>query len=97
MKVWLMKREAAEILALGALGWVASEDDRMAAFLAASGAAPAELAGRTQEPELLASVLDFVLSDDLLVIGFAGHAGIAPASVAAARAALPGGAAVHWT
>lgn len=94
-------REFAETVGLKALAWLAGEEARLSAFLAASGTGPGELRQRAQAPELLpellGAVLDFVLSEDRHVLAFAAQAGLAPEAVQAARAALPGGELPHWT
>lgn len=87
----------AEILALQALGWLASQDDLLRVFLGSSGMVERDLSTRAAEPEVLAAVLDFVLMDDAWVGGASAAAGIAPEQLLAARAALPGGADPHWT
>lgn len=87
----------AEILALQALGWLASSDDLLGVFLNASGMSEQDLKTRAAEPEVLAAVLDFVLMDDAWVMGVCGDAGLKPDSLLQARAALPGGADPHWT
>ena len=92
-----MQREAAETLALRALGWLVGNDEILPVFLGSTGSALADLRGRAREPEFLASVLDFLLMDDAWVTGFAAAEGIRPESLAEARAALPGGGNPHWT
>ena len=92
-----MQPEAAQVLALQALGWIASEDDVFPLFLTATGANLGELRARATDPEFLAAVLDFLLQDEGWVVAFCdagGHPYSAPQS---ARAALPGGAVVNWT
>ena len=90
-------RDAAEALALSALGWIAEDPERIGAFLGQSGLDPDVLRARAADPDLLAAVLDFVLSEDAHVLGFAANAGLRPEAVVAARAHLPGGADPHWT
>lgn len=91
-------RNEAETLALKALAWLAGQDDLLPVFMGATGASAADLKTRAAEPEFLASVLDFLVMDDAWVIGFCDAAGIGDYTVPMqARAALPGGAQVHWT
>ncbi len=90
-------RESAETVALRALGWIAGDAERLGAFLGASGLDPATLRARAADPEMLASVLDFLLADDAQVLAFAADAGLAPEAALRARAALPGGDLPHWT
>jgi hypothetical protein len=89
--------EQAEILAIQALGWLLSQDDLFSSFLASSGAGLDDLRARASDPVFLASVLEFLTSDDSWVREFCdsfGHAYDAPLR---ARYALPGAEMVHWT
>jgi hypothetical protein len=86
-----MRQDMAETVGLQALGWVAAEEDRLAAFLAQTGARLGDLASGARDPAFLASVLDFVLGGDESVLAFAAAAGLAPEMVGRARAHLPGG------
>lgn len=92
-----MNRDAAETLAAEVLAWIASQDDLLGVFLGATGAAPGDVRAQAGDPDFLAAVLDFVLMDDAWVTGFCRASGRPFTDPAAARAALPGGEAVHWT
>jgi hypothetical protein len=92
-----LKQDSAETIALQALGWLVGQDDLLGAFLSAGGLSLDDLRLNAQDPEFLAATLDFILQDDSWVIGAAEAAGIAPEALAQARAALPGGATLHWT
>ncbi len=92
-----MLRKDAETVALRALGYIAGQEGLITAFLNASGAGVANLGDQAGDPDFLASVLDFLLMDDAWVIGFCDAEGLPYGLPLAARAALPGGAAVHWT
>ncbi|WP_425041237.1 DUF3572 domain-containing protein [Primorskyibacter sp. S187A] len=92
-----MKRESAETLALQALGWLVGEDDLRDVFLGATGTSEADLRAPATEAEFLASVLDFLLMDDAWVVRFCDAYGHGYPDPMMARAALPGGEAVHWT
>ena len=91
------REDAAELLALQALGWLAGNDELLPQFLSASGASLADLPGAAQDPAFLASVLDFLLNDDAWVIGFCDATGHKYTEPLTARAFLPGGQATHWT
>ena len=93
----MMDRAKAEALALQALGWLAGQDELIGGFLMHGGLAPADLRARAADPEMLASVLDFLLLEDAHVMGFCDAQGIGYTLPAQARAALPGGAQFHWT
>lgn len=79
-----------------ALIWMASRPELLEGFLAASGAAAAELRTRAGEPEFLGFVLDWILAADATVLDFAAAAGLAPDVPRRARAAL-GGELPNWT
>ena len=93
----MIGQDAAETLALQALGWIAAQDEVFDAFMGASGLDREGLSTRLAQPEVLVAILDFLLSDDAFVTGFAQDAGIAPDLPMRARASLPGGADYHWT
>jgi hypothetical protein len=90
-------KDAALVLALQALGWIAADDEIFPVFLNATGAGIAEVRSRASDPEFLASVLDFLLQDDRWVIAFCDAQGHPYTAPQAARAALPGGAVTNWT
>ncbi len=90
-------QKSAETLAAQALAWVAEDVNRLGAFMAMTGAAPADLARNIGQPAFLASVLDFLLTEDALVIGFCDTRGLPYTAPMQARAALPGGMPWHWT
>jgi hypothetical protein len=81
-------REAAEIVAIQALSFVASDSGRLGLFLAETGIGPDTLRKSATEPKFLASVLDFVLRDDATVKAFAEASDLHPTNVAAAREVL---------
>jgi hypothetical protein len=83
-------RETAESLAIQALGFIASEPDRLAGFLNMTGIAAEDIRAAAREPRFLAGVLEHMLGNEGLLIAFAADAGIDPAEVGSARAALVG-------
>lgn len=90
-------QEFAETLALRALCWIVGSPEMLPVFLGATGLSATDLGARTAEPELLVSVLDFLLLDDAWVIAFCDAARYDYGDPLAARQALPGGAEPHWT
>jgi hypothetical protein len=78
----------AEALAVQALGFLASEPERIGPFLAVTGLDPANLRAAAREPGFLAGVLDYLAGDERLLTDFAKDAGHDPETVAAARLAL---------
>ena len=90
-------RDAAEIVALQALAWLAGNDELLPVFLGSTGASPGDLRSQAGDPGFLAAVLDFLLMDDAWVIAFCDAAGLPYTAPMQARQGLPGGGAVHWT
>jgi len=81
-------REAAEMLAIQALGFIAEEPERLNAFLNATGLSVERLRESATAPGFLAGVLEHMLADESLLLAFAASAAIDPAEVARARQAL---------
>ena len=80
--------EAAEMLAIQALGFIAEEPERLGDFLSASGLTIEHVRTAAQEPDFLAGVLDHMLADENLLVDFATSAGIDPVAVGRARRSL---------
>ncbi|MEM1382722.1 MAG: DUF3572 domain-containing protein [Pseudomonadota bacterium] len=93
----MMDRDAAERLAIAALGWLAGEEAELTRFLAETGAGAEDLRARAVEPEFLGFVLDFMMASDDRLLAFAEAEGVLPDAAVRARAALPGGQQPHWT
>jgi hypothetical protein len=89
--------DAAETMALGAVTFLAADEARLSAFMAATGCSVGDLAALVMDRSFLASVLDFVLSDEALAAAFSADKGLAPGALADLRQALPGGDLPHWT
>ncbi len=92
-----MRHDAAETIAIRALGWIAARDELVGAFLTATGAEAGDLARRAGEPEFLGFILDFLLADEAALVAFCEDAEIPPEEPMRARAALPGGELPNWT
>ncbi len=92
-----MTPDAAQVLALQALGWIASDDEVFPQFLVATGLGAGDLRARAGEAEVQAAVLDFLLQDDRWVVAFCDAGGHPYTAPQAARAALPGGTETFWT
>jgi hypothetical protein len=83
-------REAAEILAIQALSFIAEEPERLNGFLNATGLTLDRLRESANEPDFLAGVLEHMLADESLLLAFAYSAAIDPTDVTRARSALGG-------
>jgi hypothetical protein len=85
-----MTTEAAEALALRALGFLAAEPDRLEPFLAMTGLGPSTLRAAATQPGFLAAVLDHLAGSDSLLLEFAGNLSLNPEIVGQARSILSG-------
>ncbi len=92
-----LSTEAAETLALTALGWIVGNEELLPVFLGSTGASEADLRERAAEPEFLASILEFLTLDDSWVIAFCDANSVPYELLGQARARLSGDAEMHWT
>jgi hypothetical protein len=83
-------REAAEILAIQALSFIAEEPERLAGFLSLTGLTAERIRESAGEPDFLAGVLEHMLADESLLIAFAERDTIDPADIGRARHLLGG-------
>ena len=83
-----LTRERAEMLAIQALGFIGEEPERLAGFLHSSGLAIEQIRDAAQEARFLVGVLEHMLADESLLLAFAASAGVDPAAIGQARAAL---------
>ena len=81
-------REVAEIVAVQALAFIASDAERLGVFLAESGIGPDTLRSAAANPQFLAHVLEFIMRDDATVKAFAASSQLHPTNIAAAHQAL---------
>jgi hypothetical protein len=70
------------------LAFIASDPERIGPFLAATGIGPESIRAAARERSFLAGVLDYVATDEALLLAFAGEAGINPFDVGVARGIL---------
>ena len=87
-----LTQEAAEGLAIQALTFIASDGERLGAFLATTGIGPAQIRTAAQQPGFLVGVLEYLAGDERLLQEFVVSAGFEPTDVGKALAALGG----HW-
>lgn len=80
-----------------ALIWLAGNSELLPVFLGASGASVDDIRAQHSDPAFLGSVLDFIVMDDAWVMAFCDAQNLPYDAPMRARAALPGGEAVHWT
>ncbi|MCA0425243.1 MAG: DUF3572 domain-containing protein [Proteobacteria bacterium] len=79
-----------DTIAIRALGFIASDPERLGRFLAATGIGPETLRSAAAEPRFLAAVIDFLSEDEGAILAFSANEGLAPEAVTFAREALAG-------
>lgn len=82
--------EVAETLAIQALAFLAGEPESLGRFLAVTGIGPDEIRAAASDPHFLAGVLDYLASDEPLLVAFAAQIGVDPADIMRASAVLGG-------
>jgi hypothetical protein len=86
-----MNPQNAEILALKGLAFLANDAAGLEQFLAITGITAPELRQRAEEPEFLAALLDFLMTDEPLLKAFCEAEMLDAQTLHSARRALPGG------
>jgi hypothetical protein len=64
-------REQAENVAVGAFSFITSDEERLGRFLAVSGLRPDTIRDAASSPGFLAGILDYVVSDEPLLMALA--------------------------
>jgi hypothetical protein len=85
------EREAAEQLAVAALGFIAADPELLPRFLAISGIEAKDVRRAAASPGFLAGVLQFVAAHEPTLLKFSEASGNEPGSVLRALRALPFG------
>ena len=88
-----MPREEAEALALQALLWLLSNENRAERLLQLTGLTPDDLRAGLGDPSVLAALLGFLTSYEPDLIDFANEQRVPPDHIPAAYHALSG---EHW-
>ncbi|HZS63231.1 MAG TPA: DUF3572 domain-containing protein [Xanthobacteraceae bacterium] len=83
-----MSTEMAELLAVRALSFIAEDAGRLGHFLAATGLGPTQIREASRQPSFLAGVLEYVETDEALLLALAEYSHVDPAAFVQARAAL---------
>lgn len=85
------EREAAQQLAISALGFIASDPELLQRFLAITGIEASDIRRAAATPGFLAGVLQFISAHEPTLVRFAAESGSDPASVEQALRVLPFG------
>ena len=72
-------------LAIAALVYISGDTELMSRFLSMTGLDPSDLRAAAADPRFLLAVLDFLMSDDITLVGFAAAEGINPEAVTRAH------------
>jgi hypothetical protein len=84
----IVSQEAAEQIAIAALGFIASEPERLDRFLSITGLGPDTLRAAASQKGFLGQILSHLADDESLLLAFAANVGESPASIAAAHQTL---------
>jgi hypothetical protein len=89
MKMSLKKMtvEEAETIALDAFSYITDDEERMGRFLSVSGLRVDTIRIAAESPGFFAGILDYIASDEALLIAFAEHSKVKPERIMQA----------HWT
>jgi hypothetical protein len=80
----------AQETAVAALAWFAEDSERLQRFLAVSGLGPQNLRSAAADPGFFSAILDYLATDESLLIAFATHINLTPEFVMQARFRLGG-------
>jgi hypothetical protein len=83
-----LHRAAAEDIAVKALTFLTEDEERLGHFMAVAGLSPDTLRAAARSPDFLAGILDYIVSEEALIVGFARQEALRPEEVMAARHVL---------
>lgn len=86
-----LSREDAEAIGVQALGWLATDFERLGRFLGETGLSPETVRQAARDPAFLPSVLEYLVKNETILTEFASELGFDPAQVVTAQARLAGG------
>lgn len=81
----LLNEEGAQLLAIEALSFLATDPERLERFIALSGLSPENLRAAAADPGFFLAILDYIASDESLLVTFAANAGHDPQTILKAR------------
>jgi Protein of unknown function (DUF3572) len=86
------RSDAAFEVAIAALGFLASEREELARFLALTGIDASSIRAAAEEPGFLGGVLAYIAGNEATLLAFAAYARVAPQEIEKARVILAGAA-----
>lgn len=84
------------MLAISALSHIVADEERLQRFLAVTGLDPTNLRSEVTNPAFASGILDYVCSDEALLVGFAAEQGAPPETIAMAQQLLAGPSGDDW-
>ena len=95
---WMhMKTEDAEMVAIKMIEWLAKDERLFSNLARTTGVTVEDFKEHASNPEFLASVIDYLLSSEQMVVAFCEELSLPLAAPMEARQALPGGDLPNWT
>lgn len=73
--------DAAEWVGIHGLSFLAGDSGRLGRFLSLTGIGPSDIAASKDDPQFLASVLEYLLGDEALLLEFAANNALPPERV----------------
>ena len=92
-----MKTEDAEMVAIKMIEWLAKDERLFGNLARTTGVTVEDFKEHASNPEFLASVIDFLLSSEKMVVAFCEELSLPLEAPMEARQALPGGDLPNWT
>ena len=86
-----MEPQHAEMIAISALQYLASNEEHLSRFAALSGADLADIRSQASEPGFLAGILDYFVNHEPSLLEFAANANLQPEAVVTAKMVLEHG------
>ena len=83
-----MNKDEAETVALSAFAFITSDEERMSRFLAVSGLQPDTIRSAASQPGFFAGILDYVASDEPLLLALSKELNTKPEHIMAAHWSL---------
>ena len=95
---WMrMKTEDAEMVAIKMIEWLAKDERLFSNLARTTGVTVEDFNEHASNPEFLASVIDYLLSSEIMVAAFCEELSLPLEAPMEARQALPGGDLPNWT
>ena len=85
-----LSRPEAEAVAVGFLSYLAGEPEQFSRFMALTGLDMEDLRAQAADHQFLLALLDYLLSDEALLLTYCGNEHMPPETVERARIALGG-------